>query len=74
MSDEKLHYFCFSYAGQTADTNQQCNACTYTGYNDKNITIAMIEKNKEYAGVNKNSALLSVSYLGYMTRTEFSGE
>ena len=74
MSDEKLHYFCFSYAGQEADSKQQCHACTYTGYDDKIITRAMIEQNKEYAGVTQNSVLLSVSYLGYMTKAEFSGE
>ena len=67
-----LHWFCFSYIGRDRVSNQQVNACTYTGYEDNNITMAMIKANKENAGVKNDACLISVSYLSHMTKEEFN--
>jgi hypothetical protein len=66
-----LHWFCFSYIGRDYVSNQQVNACTYTGYEDNNITMAMINANKKNAGVKSDACLISVSYLAHMTKEEF---
>lgn len=75
MSDKeiKLHYYCFTYIGLN-ETELQCNASTYTGYLEKEITIKKINENKKNAGVNDNAVLLAASYLGYMTTETMTGE
>ena len=67
-----LHWFCFSYIGKDQESNLQVNSCTYTGYEDKNITMAKIKANKKNAGVKSDACLISVSYLAHMTKEEFS--
>ena len=71
--DKLLHWYCFSYIGHGIDDGLTINVSTYTGYFKKNVTNAMILKNKEYAGVTHTAVLIAVSYLGYMTREEFEG-
>lgn len=71
--ENKKHWFCFSYIGRDEETNQKVNACTYTGYNHKNITMAMIKANKKNAGVKEDACLISVSYLAHMTKEDFKG-
>lgn len=66
--EQKLYWFCFSYVD-----NARIYASTYTGYSDKSVTLKHIKENKTYAGVSDNAVLLSLSYLGYMTRMEFTG-
>jgi len=66
----KLHWFCFAYIGKDS-SGTECQACTYTGYPRKEITLKMIYQNKKNAGVTKKAVLISVSYLGYMNRSKF---
>ena len=73
MSETKLHYYCFSYIGVSISDCQQCYASTYTGYPEKLITVPIIEENKDYAGVLSSATLLSVSYLGHMTKDTLIG-
>ncbi len=61
----KQHWFCFTYA----DANSQ--ASTYTGFDEKNITLAMITANKINAKVSNKAVLLACIYLGFMTKKEF---
>ncbi len=73
----KKHWFAFSYTGNNRDGSPgQAWASTYTGYEqrDSNVTMDMIHENKAYADVADDATLISVSYLGYMTREEFTGE
>jgi len=74
MDDTKLHWFCFSYTGKEIETGDDVQASTYTGYSTKNITLPIIDENKKNAHVTDAAVLLSVSYLGYMTRAELLGD
>jgi len=67
-----LHWFCFSYNGRDLESGNNCSACTYTGYEDNNVTLEMIKANKKSAGVYDDACLVSVSYLAHMTKEEFS--
>ncbi len=67
--DEKLHWYNFSYMS----TNQTIGS-SQTGYPLKFVNLKMINKNKEYAGMEYGSVLLSVSYLGYGTHSMMKGE
>ena len=67
MNTEKKNYwYCFVY-----QTEREI-AHTYTGYEQEGITLPMIKKNKEYAGVDKG-VLINIIPLGYMTAEEFQG-
>ena len=70
---KKLHYYCFTYRGDSSESDSQCYAVAYTGYDEKRITIAIINENKAYAKVTKNAVLISAVYLGYMTEDEVRG-
>ena len=43
-------------------------------FNDKKITRPRVKQTKESAKIPKESALMSCSYLGYMTHSKFMGE
>lgn len=49
-------------------------ASTYVGYPNKLINKPRIEYQKTQTGLTGNQVLLSVSYLGYMTKKEMIGE
>ena len=70
----KKHWYSFSYEGANEDGTGHCVANCYVGYYFKGITKPMIQENKKAAGVSQDAALLSVSYLGKMTREQFLGE
>ena len=69
----KKYWFCFSFIGNCLEGNGQVQASTQTGYLKDKITMGMIKDNKERAGVDSNAAVVSVSYLGYMTKEELKG-
>jgi len=72
---EELHWFCFSYVGDHAEASISTgtvHGSTYTGYAEKKITIKNIKENKAYAKMSEDSAVVSISYLGHMTREEFT--
>jgi len=69
-----MHWYCFSYHGKTLDGGLDCESSTYTGYPLKKVTMKMINENKENAGVTLLAVLTGCSYLGHMTREEFTSE
>ncbi len=71
--NEKKHWYALSYRGKCLDSSHQADATTYTGYPDTNLTMDHIMEGKENAGVRGDAVLISVSYLGFMTRKEFVG-
>jgi len=73
-NEEELHWFCFSYIGNALECGGLGNGCVYSSYRSKNITLGMIKDNKGGAGLRDDATLISVSYLGYMTRKEFAAE
>lgn len=70
----RQHWYVFVFQGDNADSGRTCMASTYTGYLTRGITLPRIAENKEHAGVDSGAVLLSVSYLGHMTRDSFSGD
>ncbi len=66
---DKLHYFCFSFFGD----NNTINSCE-AGYKFPKITMAAIKERRRQAGVGDNAVLISVSYIGRMTKKEFRGD
>jgi hypothetical protein len=69
-SSDKKHWYCFAFVGVSEENGKECRACAYTGYPDKLITMQKIQENERYAGVKDGAVLLSVSYLGYMTKEQ----
>jgi hypothetical protein len=67
---EYKHWFAFSFAYMDQSRNVQ--ASVYIGYPDRQITLARIDGAKKDAEVPETSVLLAVSYLGCMTKAEFS--
>lgn len=70
--EPKFHYFSFAYTHLDGSTVTIFN--TYTGYPDKLVTKPRIEENKVYAKVSETAVLTSVSYLGYCTYSQMTGE
>lgn len=75
MSGDKLHWYCFSYYGNSRDgkLTEFAHGSAYAGYKTKKITLSRIEENKAFARVSDSSVLISCSYLGLMTNEEFTG-
>lgn len=73
MRKGKQHWFCFSFQGPENGRGMGF-ACTYVGYLQRNVTMAMVTEQKSKCGLDANCVLLSVSYLGEMTREEFTGD
>jgi hypothetical protein len=69
-SPEKKHWYCFAFVGNSVEDGKERRACAYTGYPDKLITLPRIQENEQYAGMKHGAVLLSVSYLGYMTKEQ----
>jgi hypothetical protein len=66
LISEGKHWYSFTYtSGAEAGS-------TYTGYEGKGVTLKMIQDNKANAHMPVPSVLLSVCYLGYMTKEEFT--
>ncbi len=71
----KKHWFCFSYVGSSNDDGgATAYGSAYVGYLRRGVTRAMIEENKGVAGLSRDAVLVSVSYLGKMTRGTFVGQ
>lgn len=71
VTNTKLHWHCFAFSGKTLQ-DEDCFSTTYMGYHDKEITLPRIEEAKSAAKINQEAVLLYVSYLGYMTKEEFT--
>lgn len=61
----KQHWYAYSFLGQGG-----AYGSAYIGYEDNNITIPRIRAAKGFADVSPDAVLLSVSYLGHMTRAQ----
>lgn len=70
----KKHWFCFCFIGRDTVTGKTASASTYTGLITKNISLPVINEQKSYSQLADDAVLMSVSYLGEMTREEFLGE
>lgn len=45
--NEKFHWYCFTYIGNTINGNLSATACTYVGFKDKKITMSHINKQRK---------------------------
>lgn len=69
MKKKKQYWYCLSYIGRT-DNMATAYYCAYVGCNEKDkITMQSAMSKSDL----KDAVLLSVSYLGYMTKEEFTG-
>lgn len=68
-----MHWYCLSYIGKDILHGLNANASIYIGYKQKGITLSEIERNKGEAGLKNDAVLISATYLGYMTREQFTG-
>lgn len=66
----RKHWFAFSYLGGSLESGRDSLGSSITGYRNRQINIDRVEENKSHAGVGPDAALLSVSYLGKMTRRQ----
>lgn len=76
--DQKLHYYMFGYSWAGRGTSSHGYGNVTIGYPDKAVTAARLKAAKRDAldpndDVDKNVAILSVSYLGHMTKAEAQG-
>ena len=74
MSEQKKHWYCFSYFGKDIESGKHCEASTYSCFAEKGVSLAMINNNKTNARVTDDSVLISVSYLSHMTKADFTAE
>lgn len=71
----KKHWYSFTYLGNSPDTNCRMYATAVCGYEKKDfITLLEINRNKYESGLDDKAVLLSVSYLGKMTKEEMMTE
>lgn len=64
--DKKLHWYYFTF------TDGKSTNCMCSGLSSKNITLEIINDNREFATKTKeNAVLIGLFYLGEMTKTEF---
>jgi len=64
----KFHWYCLSYYG--GNDTQEIRTSKYVGFKNKHITKNTIEKYRPKEST-KESALISCSYLGFMTEVKF---
>lgn len=66
----KKHWFNLSFIEPVENGMTYGNG--YTSSDVKALTLAQINNNKVFAGVGDRAVLLSCSYLGFMTKEEFT--
>jgi hypothetical protein len=73
----KLHYFALSFGHLTFVPGESVRSlldCVYMGFQDKCVSAHRIAEAKDRSSLPSNSVLMSVNYLGYMTRDQFEYE
>ena len=70
----KLHWYSFTYQGKPINGYGISIGGSYAGYSGEGVTLDIIRRNKERAGLERDAILLSTSYLGFMTKEEFEEE
>lgn len=71
MPEEKHHWYAFSFQSSLATAIS--TGSIYIGYEDQMVNLARIKSAKEAAKMPADSVLMSVSYLGHMTRDVMAG-
>ena len=72
---KRLHWYCLIFNGVSLEEGQQCTTSTYTGCSIKDqFTLAAIKKQKAFAKIREDSVLTSITYLGFMTKEQFTAE
>lgn len=66
------HWYCLSFVD--GDGGNLTHASVYLGWDDQKITKPRIAEAKRGAEVGEDSVLMAVSYLGYMTHEEVTGD
>ena len=70
---ERLYYYCFSFTGRVPD-GRSADASSYAGYAEKpNFTVKEINKRKILSVLEKDAVLISITFLGVMSVSEFNG-
>ena len=70
-NSEKLYYYCFSFKGLTPN-GSNADASSYAGYESQPFfTFKEIDKQKINSGLTVGAVLLSITFLGVMTKEEF---
>lgn len=69
---QKYHFYALNYIGDSVQSGDSSIATTYSGYPDKLLTLSRIEEAKAHARVGPNSTLVAATYLGYMSKEEFT--
>ena len=70
----KRHWYALSYRGKDRESGCAADAVTYTGYPENALTIARIQAAKADAGVDDKAVLVCATYLGHMTKEEFTAQ
>jgi len=72
--EELLHFYNFNFRGRCLSDGRESTATATGGWISKGVTLSRIASQKEYANMQPDSCLISVSYLGHMTAREFQGD
>ena len=64
--EEEKYWYCFVF--RTQDKYSSC----YGAYSKKCINLNRIKESKKFAGLDDDSLMISCTYLGFMTKIEFS--
>lgn len=70
----KRHWYALSYRGRDRESGCTADAVTYTGYPENALTMARIQAAKADAGVDDKAVLVCATYLGHMTKEEFTAQ
>jgi hypothetical protein len=70
----KRHWYALSYRGRDRESGYTADAVTYTGYPENALTLARIQAAKADAGVDDKAVLVCATYLGHMTKEEFTAQ
>lgn len=69
INSKKLHWYCFSFL------HSNVIASSFKGFKEKDkINISDINNARNVAEINGKSVLISLAYLGHMTKEEFTNE
>jgi hypothetical protein len=69
--EPKLHWYIFALFGAASQGATGVATNTIKGFEGKNIGMSDIKYIKKVSNMEDSASLLSVSYLGHMTRSEF---
>ncbi len=70
--DPVWHWYCVSFQFTGRETGTVMNASTYTGASAKKVTIEMLSQAKERAGMDPRSIVISINYMGKMTKSQLT--